>query len=187
MELCAPNLSINCWVMNFILCYNKKWLLVKVKVQLNYSSTCEKNIHMKVTLMYYQMTNSRSFLENSMARRTLWLKSLISFLYLSVTFFRFCSNICSIAFKVAWFALGSYWLSSSWLGTLSKEDSCWSSRDSSNISQRQLTHMISPPLCMPHEWNMVDITMLNLKLLRPPPSKSTKNAITLLQSTSKQT
>lgn len=80
------------------------------------------------------MDKFKSFLENSMARRTLWLKSLISFLYLFVAFFRFCKNIRSIAFKVAWSTLGSYWLSSSRLGTLSKEDSCWSNGDSSNIS-----------------------------------------------------
>jgi len=84
-----------------------------------------------------------------MARIILWLKSLICFLCSSISFFRFCSNIHSIAFRVTWFALSSCWLSFSWPKTLSKEDSCWSSGDSSNISRCQLRHVISPHLHVP--------------------------------------
>ncbi len=102
------------------------------------------------------------FLENSVATKIQWFKSLICFLCSFVAFFRLCNNICSIAFRVTRSAPIYCWLSSSWLGALSKEQSCFVVGDSSNI--RWL--VISPPLYMPCEWNMIH-TMTNAKNLEP--------------------
>jgi hypothetical protein len=104
--------------------------------------------------MYCQLTNSRMFWDSSLARQMQWCKSLICFLCSPLTLFGPCSNIRSVAFRFAGSALDSSWTSSWQSGTLSDcWQSCWS-RGSSNINWCQFAPNISPPLCIPCDWNI---------------------------------
>jgi len=124
------------------------------KVQSPNKNKLQENTFLKVTLMYCQLTNSRMFWDSSLARQMQWLKSLICFLCLSLTLFRLCSNIHSVAFRFAGSALDSSWTSSWQSGTLSDcWQSCWS-RDSSDINWCQFSSNISPPLFIPCDWNI---------------------------------